>query len=69
MDDGCTYTPYSAAKRLADRYPVISVSGGAPPRSKPCEAMSQHGFLGKEAETVGAVVQWMLKEPYPREIN
>lgn len=69
VDDGCSYTPYSAAKRLADRYPVISVAGGPPPISKPCDAMSQHGFLGKEAETVGAMAKWMTKQPHPREIN
>jgi len=69
VDDGCDYTPHSAAKRLADRHPVVSVSGGLPPQSKPCEAMSPHGFLGKEAETVDAIEKWMLKQPYPREIN
>lgn len=69
VDDGCDYTPYSAAKRLADRYPVISVSGGQPPQSKPCEAMSSHGFLGREADAVEAIAKWMLKQPYPREIN
>jgi pimeloyl-ACP methyl ester carboxylesterase len=69
VDDGCDYTPYSAAKRLADRYPVVSVSGGLPPQSKPCEAMSSHGFLGREADTVEAIAKWMLKQPYPLEIN
>jgi hypothetical protein len=69
VNDGCTYTPYSSAKRLADRFPLVSVSGGSPPQSKPCEAMSEHGFLGKEAETVDAIAKWILKQPYPREIN
>ena len=69
VDDGCTYTPYSAARRLSDRYPLVSVSGGSPPQSKPCEAMSQHGFLGREAETVEAMAKWMLKQPYSREIR
>ena len=69
VDDGCTYTPYSSAKRYAERYPLVSVSGGLPPQSKPCDAMSAHGFLGKEAETVDAMVKWMLKQPFPREIN
>lgn len=69
LDDGCAYTPYSSARQLADRYPLISVSGGLPPQSKPCEAMSQHGFLGKEAETVDAMSRWMQKQPHPREIN
>jgi len=69
VDDGCDYTPYSAAKRLAARYPVVSVSGGLPPQSKPCEAMSAHGCLGREADAVEAIAKWMLKQPYPLEIN
>ena len=68
-DDGCVTTPYASAKALADRYPLVSVSGGPPPQSQPCETMSPHGFLGKEAETVDALSKWMLKQPYPREIN
>jgi hypothetical protein len=67
--DGCEYTPYRAASRLADRYPLISVAGGLPARSVPCEAFSEHGFLGREAETVEAIVNWMLKRPYAREIQ
>jgi Serine aminopeptidase, S33 len=69
VNDGCAYTPYSSAKRLADRFPLVSVSGGLPPQSPPCEAMAAHGFLGKEAETVDAIAKWMMKQPYPREIN
>ena len=69
VDDGCNYTPHSAARRLADRYPLVSVSGGRPPEAKPCEAMTPHGFLGKEAETVDAMAKWMQKQPHPREIN
>lgn len=67
--DGCAYTPYSAAKRLSDRYPLVTVSGGLPPQSKPCDAMSEHGFLGREAATIEAISNWMLKQPYNREIN
>jgi pimeloyl-ACP methyl ester carboxylesterase len=69
VDDGCDVTPYSSARRLADRYPLVSVSGGPPTQSKPCEAMSAHGFLGREAETVDAIARWMLKQPFPREIK
>lgn len=67
--DGCNQTPYPAAQRLADRYTLISVSGGKPAASAPCEALSEHGFLGKEAETVEAIVNWMLKKPYRTEID
>ncbi|MGH8660434.1 MAG: alpha/beta hydrolase [Burkholderiales bacterium] len=69
VEDGCQYTPHSEAKRLADRYPLIAVTGGAPPQSKPCDAMSAHGFLGREADTVDAITRWMLKQPHPREIH
>lgn len=69
VDDECNVTPYAEAKRLADRYPLVSVSGGAPAQSAPCDAMSAHGFLGREADTVRAIANWMLKQPYPREIN
>ncbi|HEX9684687.1 MAG TPA: alpha/beta hydrolase [Burkholderiales bacterium] len=69
VHDDCAYTPYAEAKRLADRYPVIAVSGGSPAQSKPCEAMTPHGFIGREADTADAIVKWMLKQPYPREIH
>ena len=69
VEDGCTSTPYSMAKRRADRYPLISVSGGLPAISGPCDGLSQHGYYGKETETVNAIAKWMLKEPYSREIN
>jgi hypothetical protein len=68
-DDGCNATPYIEAKRLAERYPLISVKGGKPAVSPPCEALSEHGFLGKEAETVEAIANWMLKKPFAKEIN
>lgn len=69
VDDACAPTPYASAKRLADRYLLVSVSGGPPPQSAPCEAMSAHGFLGKEGETVDAIAKWMLKQPFRREID
>jgi len=67
--DGCQITPYAEARRQSDRYPLISVSGGKPPQSEPCEALSAHGYLGKEPETVEAIVHWMLKKPYRKEIE
>jgi len=69
VSDGCAYTPYSSAKGLSGQYPLITVFGGLPPQSKPCDAMSEHGFLGREAATVEAISRWMLKQPFSREIN
>src|SRR6185503_11046445 len=50
-DDGCGATPYREAARLAARYPLITVHGGKPPESAPCEPFANHGYFGKEAET------------------
>ena len=71
VNDGCRESPYRDAKQLAEsqRYPLISVSGGNPPTSVPCEAFTPHGYLGRETETVDAIVNWMLKKPYPVNIE
>ena len=69
MDDACRFTPYHSAKALADRFPLITVHGGDSPRSDACEAYSYHGYLGKERETVDAVVNWVLKKPYRANID
>jgi hypothetical protein len=68
-EDACNLTPYSSAKRLSDQFPLISVSGGLPPQSDACEAMSAHGYIGKEGETVKAIAQWILKQPFSKEIR
>ncbi len=69
VSDQCNSTPYSDAAGLSDRYPLISVAGGLPPKSTPCEALSAHGFLGKESETVEEMVNWMLKKPFRQEVK
>ena len=69
VSDQCVSTPYGEAARLSDKYPLISVFGGPPPQSGPCDAFSQHGFLGKESETVEEIVNWMLKKPFRQEVK
>ena len=60
-DDGCHQTPAQGAERIKQRLtaaPKVEVRyfmGGDPPRSKPCEAQSAHGFLGIETEVVDAI--------------
>jgi len=68
-DDACPICPYPAAASLAARYPLVTVRGGSPPRSGPCQALSAHGYLGKEAETVRAIRSWMLGEMPPATIE
>jgi hypothetical protein len=69
VSDQCSVTPYGDAARLADKYPLISVFGGTPPQSGPCDPFSAHGFFGKESETVAQIVNWMLKKPFREEVR
>ena len=64
VSDQCESTPYGDAQRLSDKYPLISVLGGSTPKSDPCEPLSQHGYYGKESETIEEIVNWMLKKPF-----
>ena len=69
VDDGCRFTPYHDAKNLSAQFALISVRGGDPARSDACEPFSAHGYLGKETETVDALVNWILKKPYRTNID
>jgi pimeloyl-ACP methyl ester carboxylesterase len=68
-DDACSVCPYSGAAALAGRYPLVSVSGGLPPESGPCEPLSAHGYFGRERDTVGAIAQWMAGRPHSTNIR
>lgn len=59
--DGCSITPASDAPKLSARLTgakkteTILLAGGSPPRSEPCKAQSQHGYLGIEEKAVDAI--------------
>lgn len=65
--DGCVATPAADAPRLlaamaaARPKKLQIVSGGSPPRSEPCEANSQHGFLGIEVSVMNAIADFILR--------
>jgi len=69
VSDRCGITPYSEAARLSKNYPLITVSGGLPPKSDECEPLSAHGYYGKESETVEEIVNWMLKKPFRSKVE
>jgi hypothetical protein len=69
VSDQCESTPYGDATRLSEKYSLISVFGGATPQSGPCDPFSQHGFWGKESETVEQIVNWMLKRAFSQEVK
>jgi pimeloyl-ACP methyl ester carboxylesterase len=59
--DACDVTPASDVAKLKRRLTnaraleIVELDGGDPPQSEPCEAKSQHGFLGIESEAVDAI--------------
>lgn len=67
--DACPATPYGDAEPLGAKFPLVSVSGGKPPETGPCDPLAPHGFYGKEAGTVGAIAAWMLGKPFAKEIQ
>ena len=69
VNDACPGTPYRDAARLGSRFPLISVEGGKPSESPPCEPLAPHGFFGREAETVDAIAAWMLGKPFSKDIR
>lgn len=61
-DDPCRWTPFWQAQRYAEktRSPLIAVKSTQTGRGNPCEAFSQHGYVGVEEETVRAMKHWVV---------
>lgn len=54
VNDPCSLTPYASAKAIAEKFnaPLVTVSGGGGFQGGVCEALTQHGFRGKEKEVM-----------------
>ncbi len=63
--DGCDITPAADTPKLTKalsgsrKIEVALLDGGRPPRSDPCQAMSEHGFLGIEGQAVARIAQFI----------
>jgi pimeloyl-ACP methyl ester carboxylesterase len=63
--DQCAFSPPADAQRIADRLTgapaklLTVLTGGAAPVSGPCDAYSQHGFFGIEAQAVEAITNFI----------
>ena len=75
-DDECrvtTYTSAVASYRAITKSPrkhFVTISGGGTPLDdNPCRALSEHGFIGAERETVGAIVDWMNGNTPPAHLS
>jgi len=63
--DGCKESPASGAPKLKARLTkttkveIVVLDGGKPPKSKPCEALAQHGYFGIEDKAVGTIAKFI----------
>lgn len=55
--DPCALTTYPNAKSISEKYnvPLITVTGGSGFQGPACEALTEHGFRGKEKEVMNAL--------------
>ena len=55
--DPCSLTTYPSAKAIADKFgfPIVTVTGGTGFQGPACEALTEHGFRGKEKEVMNAI--------------
>ncbi len=64
-EDACQLCPFDSIGVLiegfthAPRKELLAFSGGDPPKSDPCEALSRHGYLGIEHEVVAGIGRWI----------
>jgi hypothetical protein len=68
-DDGCRLSPYAGAQRAAQGGAFVSVSGGDPPQSGPCDPLSPHGYFGREQPVTQAMRNYMLGREFAHEIG
>lgn len=64
-EDACGTSPFTNVAPLmarvtnAPRKELIAVSGGLPPQSDACDALSRHGYYGIEDEVIGDITRWI----------
>jgi len=73
--DQCRVTPFHGAIELKQRLTespkvdLVGVTGGIPPVSGPCEALSSHGFYGVEQPVVRVITDWLAGKAVPERIG
>ena len=59
QDDPCPLTQYRSIAARRGNIPLITVQGSKGARGEPCEAFSQHGFVGREQVVMRAIGDWI----------
>lgn len=69
-NDPCSYTQYSRVKQYADetKTPLVTVTGAGNVRGNPCEAFTEHGFVGMEIKTIKAILSWIRTGAVPPDV-
>lgn len=70
-NDPCQYTPYRTVRSYAEqtKTPLLTVTGAAYSRGKPCMPFTEHGFVGMEVKTIKAIVSWIRSGAVPGEVS
>lgn len=70
-NDPCRYTQYARVKQFAEetKTPLVTVTGAGKVRGDPCQAFTEHGFVGMEAKTVKAILSWIRAGAVPPDVT
>jgi hypothetical protein len=70
-NDPCKYTQYSRVKGYAGetKTPLVTVTGSHDSRGNPCDALSEHGFVGMEVKTIRAILAWIRTGQVPPDVS
>lgn len=62
INDPCHFTSYKGAKEISSRFeiPLITVSGGSEFRGHPCQAFTEHGFMGIEKQVMQSIAEIII---------
>ena len=59
-DDPCDVTRYSSILERKGELPLITVEGSKNPRGDACQALTAHGFVGREKAVMFAMSDWII---------
>jgi pimeloyl-ACP methyl ester carboxylesterase len=70
-NDPCKYTQYSRVRSYAGetKTPLVTVTGAHDSRGNPCDALSEHGFVGMEVKTIRAILSWIQTGQVPPDVS
>ena len=70
-DDPCRWTQHFRVRSYAEetKTPLLTVTGAGNVRGNPCDAYTQHGFVGMEIKTIKAILSWIRTGQVPPDVS